>query len=317
MDDTVGDLLYLRGVRLTLAVNVVEIVGFRCLGVAEKIPELDDDTGSFVHVWHVPRAILPVSVAEAERWIVDAPNGAHWILSEREFEEQARELLSSNLKIEFWSPDVLSRWIGEAILRGDIVAKIPQIEVNEASIEENSSVRKTNKLVILPAIVDLDEWCVQRGIEYVDAKPILLQARIWNITGALVSPEGDREEGNWSVMEDPWADRLQPYDSEQILNNPPNLRIINTAENKWMSDTDLRVMFVGVLETRRQKQEDAVEGSSVRSTMLERWTFDSDGAILEEIPSAIPGWLIDHEGGIELLHSRNGRTYEINSSGVP
>ena len=75
---------------------------------------------------------------------------------------------------------------------------------------KNSSVRKPNKLVILPAIVDLDEWCVQRGIEYVDAKPILLQARIWNITGALVSPEGDREEGNWSVMEDPWADRLQP-----------------------------------------------------------------------------------------------------------
>ena len=99
-------------------------------------------------------------------------------------------------------------------------------------------------------------------------------------------------------MEDPWANLLQPYDSEQILNNPLNLRIINAVENKWLSDGDLRVMLVGVLETRRQKQEDAVEGSSVRSTMLERWTFDSDGAILEEIPSAIPGWLIDHEGGI-------------------
>jgi len=317
MDDTVGDLLYLRGVRLTQAVNVVEIVGFRCLGVAEKIPELEDDSGSFVHVWHVPSAILPVSVAEAERWLVDAPNGAHWILSERVFENQARDLLSSNLKIEYWSPDVLSRWIGEAVLRGEIVAKIPQIEVNEIQIEENSSLPKPNKLVILPAIVDLDEWCVQRGVEYVDAKPILLQARIWNITGALVSPEGDREEGHWSVLEDPWGNRLQTYDSEQILNNSPNLRIITPAEKKWLSDGDLRVMLVGILEARRQKQEEAVEGSSVRSTMLERWGFDSEGAILEEIPSAIPGWLIDHEGGIELLHSRNGRTYEINSSGVP
>lgn len=317
MDDTVGDLLYLRGVRLTQAVNIVEIVGFRCLGVAEKIPELEEDTGSFVHVWHVPRAIIPVSVAEAERWLVDAPNGAHWILSEREFEEQARDLLSSSLKIEFWSPDVLSRWIGEAVLRGDLVAKIPQIEVNESQIEETSSPPQTNKLVILPAIVDLDEWCVQRGVEYVDAKPILLQARIWDITGALLSPEGDREEGNWSVLEDPWADRLQPYDSEQILNNPPNLRIIKSTEKKWLSDGDLRVMLMGILEARRQKQEEAVEGSSVRSTMLERWTFDSEGAILKEIPSAIPGWLIDHEGGVELLHSRNGRTYEINSFGVP
>ena len=158
---------------------------------------------------------------------------------------------------------------------------------------------------------------MQRGVEYVDAKPILLQTRIWNITGALLSPEGDRENGNWSVLEDPWADRLQLYDLEQVLNNPPNLRIINAAENKWLSDGDLRIMLVGILEARRQKKVDPVEGSSVRSTMLERWKFDSEGAILEEISSAIPGWLIDHEGGTELLHSRNGRTYEINSSEVP
>ena len=51
MNDTVGDLLYLRGVRLTRAVNVVEIVGFRCLGVAEKIPELEDNTAvSYTHL---------------------------------------------------------------------------------------------------------------------------------------------------------------------------------------------------------------------------------------------------------------------------
>ncbi|MED5231123.1 MAG: hypothetical protein VYB30_01980 [Candidatus Thermoplasmatota archaeon] len=317
MDDTVGDLLNLRGVRLTQATKIVDTVGFRCLGVAEKIPELDEESGSFVHVWHIPKAILPVSVAEAERWLVDAPSGAHWILSEREFDEQASELLSSKLKIELWSPDILSRWIGEAVLRGDLHAKIPQTEIPEIQIEENIAIEDPNKLVILPPIVDLDEWCIQRGIEHVDAKPILLQARIWNITGALVSPEGDREEGNWSVLEDPWANRLESYDSDKTLKNSPNLRTIKALENKWLNDVDLRVMLIGILEARRQKEEDATEGSSVRSTMLERWSFDSERAILEEIPSAIPGWLLDHEGGIELLHSRNGRTYEINSSEVP
>ena len=317
MDDTVGDLLNLRGVRLTQATKIVDTVGFRCLGVAEKIPELDEESGSFVHVWHIPKAILPVSVAEAERWLVDAPSGAHWILSEREFDEQASELLSSKLKIELWSPDILSRWIGEAVLRGDLHAKIPQTEIPEIQIEENIAIEDPNKLVILPSIVDLDEWCIQRGIEHVDAKPILLQARIWNITGALVSPEGDREEGNWSVLEDPWANRLESYDSDKTLKNSPNLRTIKALENKWLNDVDLRVMLIGILEARRQKEEDATEGSSVRSTMLERWSFDSERAILEEIPSAIPGWLLDHEGGIELLHSRNGRTYEINSSEVP
>jgi len=317
MDDTVGDLLNLRGVRLTQATKIVDTVGFRCLGVAEKIPELDEESGSFVHVWHIPKAILPVSVAEAERWLVDAPSGAHWILSEREFDEQASELLSLKLKIELWSPDILSRWIGEAVLRGDLHAKIPQTEIPEIQIEENIAIEDPNKLVILPPIVDLDEWCIQRGIEHVDAKPILLQARIWNITGALVSPEGDREEGNWSVLEDPWADRLESYDSDKTLKNSPNLRTIKALENKWLNDVDLRVMLIGILEARRQKEEDTTEGSSVRSTMLERWSFDSERAILEEIPSAIPGWLLDHEGGIELLHSRNGRTYEINSSEVP
>ncbi len=317
MDDTVGDLLNLRGVRLTQATKIVDTVGFRCLGVAEKIPELDEESGSFVHVWHIPKAILPVSVAEAERWLVDAPSGAHWILSEREFDEQASELLSLKLKIELWSPDILSRWIGEAVLRGDLHAKIPQTETPEIQIEENIAIEDPNKLVILPPIVDLDEWCIQRGIEHVDAKPILLQARIWNITGALVSPEGDREEGNWSVLEDPWADRLESYDSDKTLKNSPNLRTIKALENKWLNDVDLRVMLIGILEARRQKEEDTTEGSSVRSTMLERWSFDSERAILEEIPSAIPGWLLDHEGGIELLHSRNGRTYEINSSEVP
>ena len=317
MDNTVGDLLNLRGVRLSEATDVVETVGFRYLGVAEKIPELEEDAGSSVHVWHVPKAIIPVSVAEAERWLVDAPSGPHWILSEREFEDHAKAILSSKLKIELWNPDVLSRWIGEAVLRGDLEAKIPQITPNEEIIEEIIEEKLPNKLVILPPIIDLDEWCIQRGIEYVDAKPILLQSRIWNINGALVSPDGEREECNWSVLEDPWTNRLEDHDSNQVLNNPPNLRLIIARENKWLTETDLRVMLVGILESRRQKQEEAIEGSSVRSTMLERWSFDSDGAILEEIPSAIPGWLLDHEGGIELLHSRNGRTYEINSSEAP
>ena len=110
---------------------------------------------------------------------------------------------------------------------------------------------------------------------------------------------------------------MEAHDSDQVLNNSPNLRLIIARENKWLTDADLRVMLVGILESRRQKQEEAIEGSSVRSTMLERWSFDSDGAIIEEIPSAIPGWLLDHEGGMELLHSRNGRTYEINSSEGP
>ena len=51
--------------------------------------------------------------------------------------------------------------------------------------------------------------------------------------------------------------------------------------------------------------------------MLERWAFDSSEAELEMIPTAIPAWIVDHDRGRELLHSRNGRTYEINSAVEP
>jgi len=50
MDDAIGDLLKLRGVELTKAERVTESVGFRCLGIAEKIPELQSDTPSSVYV---------------------------------------------------------------------------------------------------------------------------------------------------------------------------------------------------------------------------------------------------------------------------
>ncbi len=317
MDDTVGDLLNLRGVRLSEPVSTIEIVGFRCLGVAEKIPELEEEASSSVHVWHVPKAIIPVSIAEAERWLVDAPSGAHWILSEREFEERAKEILSSKMKIELWSPEVLSRWIGEAVLRGDLVAQIPNQSPSAKEIQDSDQNYREEKMVILSPIINLDEWCIQRGIEYVDAKPVLLQSRIWEINGALVSPDGVREEEIWRVLEDPWANRLEIHDSEQNLTNIPDLRLINAKGNQWLSDEDLRVMLVGILDSRRQKQDEAIEGSSVRSTMLEKWSFDSEGAVLQEIRSAIPGWLLDHEGGLELLHSRNGRTYDLSSFEAP
>ena len=122
-------------------------------------------------------------------------------------------------------------------------------------MEDEEKSASAENLIVLQAKINLDEWSIQRGIEYLDAKPILLQARIWNIVGALVSPDGDREEGEWRVLEDPWADRLEMYNSENGLQNPLNLRIINSQENKLLSESDLRVMLVGILETRKQRKQ--------------------------------------------------------------
>ena len=314
MDDTVGDLLNLSGVRLIEASGITETIGFRCLGIAERIPE---ESSASVHVWHVPSTLLPLSVAEAERWLVDAPSGPHWMLSEREFEPAASELLNSRLKIELWGPETLSRWIGEAVLRGDLQAIIPtNPPISEVEQELPDSSHSIDRVVLSP-IVDLDEWLIQRGLEFVEANPVLIEARIWRVDGTLVSPDGVQENGSWRVLEDPWAGRLELHEEDEVLSNAPKLRLVDANPEIWFGEDDLRVMLVGILETRRQKQEEAEAGSAVRSTMLERWTFDSSEAELEMIPTAIPAWIIDHDRGRELLHSRNGRTYEINSAVEP
>ena len=317
MDDAIGDLLRLRGVELSKAESATDSFGFRCLGIAEKIPELQSDNSSSVYVWHISKGILPVSVAEAERWLVDVPRGAHWVLSEREFQEQASKLLYSELKIELWSPKKLSQWIGEAVLSGELTAHAALFPSTEITPEDEEKSASAENLIILQAKINLDEWSIQRGIEYLDAKPILLQARIWNIVGALVSPDGKREEAEWRVLEDPWADRLELYNSESRLQNPLNLRIINSQENRLLSESDLRVMLVGILETRKQRKQQTSEGTSVTSTMLERWSFDSEGAHLECLPAAIPGWILDYDGRNEILHSRNGRTYDLSFFEAP
>ncbi len=124
------------------------------------------------------------------------------------------------------------------------------------------------------------------------------------------------ESHSWRVLEDPWAEKLELHDESEMLRNSPNIRLLKPQGNKWLEDNDLRTMLIGILETRRQKEDDSRK-SAVRSTMLERWEFDYENASLESTPAAIPGWILKTGGVTEILHSRNGRSYNINFAEVP
>ncbi len=315
MEGTVRGMLELRGVRLSPAEGMPNIIGFRCLGLAEKIPEFESETGSLVHIWHVPQEILPVSISEAERWLVDAPPGRHWILSEREFTSDAHNILSKTL-IEFWGPEKLARWIGESVLRGELIANIPPEEDpnSEYMSDKTDTPPPVKRTVLLPKI-NLDEWLIQRGLEHVDATPVLLLATIWNVNGSLISPDGEVETRSWRVLEDPWASKLELHDESEMMDNSPQIKQLKPFGQMWLNDTDLRTMLTGILETRRQKEDSGT--GVVRSTMLEKWGFDSQSADLERIPAAVPGWLLKKDGVNEILHSRNGRIYEFNFSEEP
>ncbi|MDA7556315.1 hypothetical protein N8809_06740, partial [Euryarchaeota archaeon] len=121
MEQTVRDILASRTVRLDIVSEDSQIYGFRCLGIAEKLFDFEDSDTSPVYVWHVQDDILPLSKNEIERWSIDAPGKKHWILSEREFSENIFEDISDIFQINAWGPKKLSRWIGEAVLRGDLI----------------------------------------------------------------------------------------------------------------------------------------------------------------------------------------------------
>jgi len=311
VDEAVRDLLALRAVQLHSANNIQKVHGFRCMGLAERVPELDERAGSSVHVWHVPSDLLPISPTEIERWSIDAPGGRHWILSERSFPEDILGSADLSVDVVIWGPERMARWIGEAVLSGDLVAHSPDME-SETDTEASASgaTEPIGPRRTLRPLVDLDSWLDQRGWEGVNTTPVLMSAKLWIISGSLVGPEGESESAVWQVLEDPWSSSLAIYDPDEELDYPPKLRAVNPSEMGWMDIQKLPPELHKLLDSRKQGEPDSNDGP-VRSTMLEWWRFNSETAEFTESPVTIPGWIIEVEGApTQVLHGRNGRRYE-------
>jgi len=308
VDDAVRDLLALRAVKLHPAEDAPGIHGFRCLGVAERIPELGQTPGSTVQVWHVPSDILPISSAEIERWSVDASGGRHWILSERPYDDAILDPLKS-MEVVIWGPERMARWIGDAVLAGELVAHSPASDVEPPKVQDEVVLEPDTNWTALRPVVDLESWLIQRGWEDANASPVLLSARLWTVEGTLRGPEGDGETGIWRVVEDPWSKSIYLHKPEEVLPHAPRLRVLEPDEEEWSNIRSLPEELLKLLERRKRGEPDDQEGP-VSSIMLEWWRFDSDSAVLSDAPIAIPGWVIKPEGTTsQVLHGRNGRLY--------
>jgi hypothetical protein len=206
----------------------------------------------------------------------------------------------------------MARWIGEAVLTGELVAHSPslqeqsQIEHDEVLIAEPIS-----PLVALRPLVELDSWLMQRGWEDASTSPVLLSAKLWVVDGCLKGPEGDTEPCVWSVVEDPWSGSLSVHEPEEELPHSPKLRLIEPPEGSWTNMRGMPTELLKLLDRRKQGEPDSDEGP-VSSIMLEWWRLDPDSTSLSEGSLAIPGWVI-HAEGLEpqILHGRNGRLYGI------
>ena len=313
MEEIVRAILNSRTVSLEPTGKSFNIYGFKCLGVAEKLLDFDEMSDSSVYIWHVQSDILPISKNEIERWSIDAPGDRHWILSERKITEDILVDLPDDFRVITWGPDKLSRWIGESVLRGDLIVKNPsneEISVGRNNFEDINNDRETETITLNP-IIKLEDWLQTEPSGSLNSMPVFLVVKLWKISGLMIGPDSIKDGKKWAFIEDPWMKKIYPFSEEHIFFNSPNLRQIKTSENNWLSLDQLKTNLKPMLDYRKKEESnDATE--LVKSTMLEWWRVDLSSLNFDFQFAQIPAWkLIFEDGEEKILHSQNGKTYDL------
>jgi hypothetical protein len=309
MESAVRALLSNRAINVRPFESNVKSTVFSCIGIAEKIAHDSPKMNGEVYLWHVASDLLPLSKNEIERWIVDVPVGNHWVLSEREVPSEIPKL--ENYEIVLWGPEMVSEWLGNAILRGDLVAKPPQ-ETNDPEKSPSIKEIKQSRPTTLRSKIDFSIWITQRGLDGTNSTPVLLEARLWEVEGNLIGPAGQNESHSWFLFEDPWSLNLELLDESKSTQNTPELRIIKPEQTMWMAEERLQSEAERILEVRRK--EDPIIGDingPVRSMLLRKWEFNSQTASFAPSPAYIPGWILHLPDKSKILHGVNGRLYDV------
>jgi hypothetical protein len=313
MEETVRGILASRTVRLEPVSESFHIYGFRCLGIAEKLLDFDDKDISPVYIWHVQDDLLPISKNEIERWSIDAPGDRHWILSERYFSDDIFQDISKDITINAWGPEKLSRWIGEAVLRGDLIVKSNNQTSDESIINLNESVEDSTPYqnITLKPLIRVNDWLDNESLSMLNTLPVLINVKLWEVSGLMSGPNSITETKGWSFIEDPWSSKIYEFNFDEILVNSPDLRKIEPFEGKWHTMDTLKINLKPLLDYRKKEQ--FYDGADkVKSSMLEWWRADLDSLNLNSVLVQVPAWiLIFEDGEKKILHSRNGKTYDF------
>ena len=308
MEDVLRALLRIRSVDFDSFDMVMSESPFKPIGVATAVPDFGIKTER-IFMWHAPLEILPITRSELDRFEMDAPSGFHLILSERSTHSDCDPI--DETKIRIVSPKQVSQWIGSAVLSGDLIASaVPE---DSSIIESNdlSSYTNEEEMQVLRSKIDIDSWSTSRGIEGFSTSPMLLEARIWRVSGDLHGPSGSSEKGDWTILEDPWSQRLSIIGESESMQKSPKIRSIKPPNGNWLRKDRLKKEISKIVEERRRGDSGVVSISgTVRSMLLEKWVLDMQMAMIDHFRIFIPGWLINLESD-KILHGRNGRLYDL------
>ncbi|MFL2974756.1 MAG: hypothetical protein ACJZ42_00345 [Candidatus Thalassarchaeaceae archaeon] len=306
MEAALRDLLRIKSVNLRPHNEGLAPHGFTCLGVATSIPELEIHSNE-VFIWHARAGILPITKSEIIRFGMDAPSGLNLILSERPIQSECYSVDTFDFRI--LEPEDVSLWVGKAVLSGDLIATAKDAD-DRARMEQYGHESPIEKMLVMKPTIEVNSWCVQRGMAGVSSTPVLISARLWTVLGELQGPNGENESGEWTILEDPWSKTVTLLNDIQSLQNAPILRTIEPQDVNWLNPDRINEELAKVIEERRRGNsgKSSVSGT-VRSMLLQKWPLDSEGAIVSHSKIMIPGWVI-HLETEKILHGRNGRLYD-------
>ena len=245
---------------------------FRPIGVATAVPDFGIHTGR-TFIWHAPPEILPITRSELDRFEMDSPDGFHLILSERPTHSDCDPI--DETKFQIVSPKQISHWIGSAVLSGDIVASAVLGESDNTESNDLSTYSIEEEMGVLSSKIDIDSWTASRGIEGFSSSPMLLEARIWRVSGDLHGPRGSSEKGEWTILEDPWSQRLSIIGESESMRKSPKIRSIEPPNGNWLNEDQLKLEISKIVEERRRGDSGEVSISgTVRSMLLEKWVLN-------------------------------------------
>ena len=308
MEDILRALLSIRSVDFDSFDVATPDSPFKPIGIATAVPDFGIHSGRIL-IWHAPPEILPITRSELDRFEMDAPDGFHLILSERITHSDCDSI--DRTKFQIVSPKQISQWIGSAVLSGQLVASIVPEDSDEAESNPVPTHSNEGEMQVLSSKIDIGSWTASRGIEGYSSSPMLLEARIWRVSGDLNGPSGSSEKGEWTILEDPWSRRLSIIGESESLQKSPKLRSIAPPNENWLTEDGLKIEISKIVDERRRGDsgEMSISGT-VRSMLLEKWVLDIHMAFIEHYRIFIPGWLINLESE-KILHGRNGRLYDL------
>ncbi len=311
MSVTLPKILEHLGVELRPLNLVSRTPGIVCLGELELLPESLREVPVVLgaYVWHAQPGWAPIDRLELERWLVDAPSGCHWLVSERKLVEMRAPPRRDDIALILWGPKRISQWLGTAVLSGELAVDMsPSPSETMVNVSERAAVAEPPPAgVAFRPRIQLSNWFIEKGFEPLATQPLLLAAKLWTIEGNLVGPEDARERNSWTLLEDPFSGVLDQAGDFDALEHIPNLERL-LPEN-WLDETSLRAALPELCEERRswEVRRQGDEGT-VLGNLLHWWRLDLDSAAFTSREAFLPAWKVNAPGrGWIIVHGLSGR----------